>query len=177
MPAEPTVEFWFSIASTYTYLSVTRLSAVECERGCRFVWRPFLLRTIMTEQDNFPFCDKPIKAASMWRYIERRAGLHEHSVPRPRALPDPGGTSRQSGRHPWRSGGLVCGLRRRDIPALVYRISGAGQRTEPQRDPAGDRARSGPRHRRSPIRAYRRCARCGDRSSATSIFLVLPISS
>jgi 2-hydroxychromene-2-carboxylate isomerase len=77
MPADPTVEFWFSIASTYTYLSVTRLSAVECERGCRFVWRPFLLRTIMTEQDNFPFCDKPIKAASMWRYIERRAGLHK----------------------------------------------------------------------------------------------------
>jgi 2-hydroxychromene-2-carboxylate isomerase len=62
MPAEPTVEFWFSIASTYTYLSVTRLSAVECERGCRFVWRPFLLRTIMTEQDNVPY---PIQEAHL----------------------------------------------------------------------------------------------------------------
>jgi hypothetical protein len=29
MPAELTIEFWFSIASTYTYLSATRLSAVR----------------------------------------------------------------------------------------------------------------------------------------------------
>jgi 2-hydroxychromene-2-carboxylate isomerase len=76
MPAEPAIEFWFSIASTYTYLSVTRLSAVERERGRRFVWRPFLLRTIMTEQNNFPFRDKPIKAAYMCRDIERRACHH-----------------------------------------------------------------------------------------------------
>jgi 2-hydroxychromene-2-carboxylate isomerase len=76
MPAEPTIEFWFSIASTYTYLSVTRLSAVERERGCRFVWRPFSVRIIMSEQNNSPFRDKPIKAAYMWRDIERRAGLY-----------------------------------------------------------------------------------------------------
>jgi 2-hydroxychromene-2-carboxylate isomerase len=76
MPAEPTIEFWFSIASTYTYLSVTRRSAVERERGCRFVWRPFSVRTIMSEQNNSPFRDKPIKAGYMWRDIGRCAGLY-----------------------------------------------------------------------------------------------------
>jgi 2-hydroxychromene-2-carboxylate isomerase len=136
MPAEPAIEFWFSIASTYTYLSVTRLFAVEREHGCRFVWRPFLLRTIMTEQDNFPFRDKPIKAAYMWRDIERRACDHAIPFRGPVPYPIPGGTSRQSGRHPRCSGGLVCGLRRRDIPPLIHRFSGAGQRTEPQRHAA-----------------------------------------
>jgi 2-hydroxychromene-2-carboxylate isomerase len=76
MPNEPLIEFWFSIASTYTYLSVSRLSAFERTRSCRFVWRPFSVRTIMNEQNNSPFRDKPIKAAYMWRDIERRAGLY-----------------------------------------------------------------------------------------------------
>jgi 2-hydroxychromene-2-carboxylate isomerase len=54
-----TVEFRFSIASTCTYLSVTRLSAVERKRAWRLVWRPFSVRTIMNEQNNSPVRDKP----------------------------------------------------------------------------------------------------------------------
>lgn len=76
MAKDISVEFWFSIGSTYTYLSVTRLAAVEQERGSGFIWRPFSVRAIMTEQNNSPFRNKPIKAAYMWRDIERRAGLY-----------------------------------------------------------------------------------------------------
>ena len=70
------VEFWFSIGSTYTYLAVMRLDRVEQEFGVRFIWRPFGLRPITREIGNVPFTGKPVKAAYMWRDIERRAALY-----------------------------------------------------------------------------------------------------
>jgi len=67
------IDFWVSIGSTYSYLSVTRLKSVEASRGVAFRWRPFSVRAIMTEQDNIPFAGKPVKLAYMWRDISRRA--------------------------------------------------------------------------------------------------------
>jgi len=67
------IDFWFSIGSTYTYLSVARLIGVEEETGIRFDWRPFSVRELMIEMDNIPFLKKPAKAQYMWRDIERRA--------------------------------------------------------------------------------------------------------
>ena len=70
------IEFWFSVGSTYTYLSVMRLPAVEKLAGVQFAWRPFNVREIMLEMNNIPFSTKPVKAAYMWRDIERRARMH-----------------------------------------------------------------------------------------------------
>jgi len=67
------IDFWVSIGSTYSYLSVMRLRAVEDESGVAFRWRPFSVRAIMIEQKNIPFVGKPVKLAYMWRDIERRA--------------------------------------------------------------------------------------------------------
>jgi len=70
---KPAIDFWFSIGSTYTYLSVMRLPGIAETTGIHFVPRPFSVRTIMREMDNIPFATKPAKAAYMWRDIERRA--------------------------------------------------------------------------------------------------------
>src|SRR5215472_8975274 len=82
------IEFWFSVGSTYTYLSVMRLGEVERQTGIRFVWRPFSVRQIMLEMDNIPFRTKPVKAAYMWRDIERRAAVYglKARVPAPYPL-------------------------------------------------------------------------------------------
>ena len=72
----PTIDFWFSIGSTYTYLSVSRLAQVQKERNVQFRWRPFDLRTITREMNNRPFADKPVKLAYMWRDLERRCALY-----------------------------------------------------------------------------------------------------
>lgn len=66
------IGFWFSIGSTYTYLSVMRLADIERREGVTFDWRPFSVRAIMIEMDNIPFARKPVKARYMWRDIERR---------------------------------------------------------------------------------------------------------
>jgi 2-hydroxychromene-2-carboxylate isomerase len=70
------IDFWYSIGSTYSYLSVMRLHEVERRTGARFRWRPFNVRHVMVTQNNIPFRDKPVKAAYMWRDIERRAGRY-----------------------------------------------------------------------------------------------------
>lgn len=81
------IDFWFSIGSTYSCLSVMRLPAYALEHGVTFNWRPFNIRTILVEQNNIPFAGKPIKAAYMWRDIERRAEKYGLSVKVPAPYP------------------------------------------------------------------------------------------
>lgn len=70
------IDFWFSIGSTYSYLTIMRLDGVAAETGATFTWRPFNVRALMMAQDNIPFANKPAKAAYMWRDIERRLGKY-----------------------------------------------------------------------------------------------------
>jgi 2-hydroxychromene-2-carboxylate isomerase len=79
------IDFWFTMGSTYSYLSVMRLGEVERASGIRFNWRPFHLLIILQEMKHVPFADKPAKAAYMWRDIERRATMYGIPV----ALPAP----------------------------------------------------------------------------------------
>ena len=68
------IDFYFSIGSTYTYLSVTRILDVEKKHQIKFNWIPFSVRAIMKEMNNIPFPpDKKNKVDYMWRDIERRA--------------------------------------------------------------------------------------------------------
>ena len=70
------IAFWYSIGSTYTYLTVMRLHKYAKENGVVFDWRPFDVRTIMVEQKNIPFKGKPVKSDYMWRDIDRRAEMY-----------------------------------------------------------------------------------------------------
>lgn len=69
----PSVDFWFSIGSTYSYLSVMRLPEAAMRAGVDVRWRPFNVRHVLMAHNNMPFANKPVKAAYMWRDIERRA--------------------------------------------------------------------------------------------------------
>ena len=83
------IEFWFSIGSTYTYLSVSRLKEVERKFEVSFSWQPFSVRKIMREMDNVPFPPtKQAKVDYMWRDIQRRARGYgfEARVPAPYPL-------------------------------------------------------------------------------------------
>ncbi|MEQ9673721.1 MAG: 2-hydroxychromene-2-carboxylate isomerase [Roseovarius indicus] len=82
------IDFWYSIGSTYTYLTVPRIEEAARVAGVGLRWRPFNVRTVMIEQNNVPFMNKPVKAAYMWRDIGRRAeryGLTPH-LPAPYPL-------------------------------------------------------------------------------------------
>ncbi len=71
------IDFFFSIGSTYTYLSVTRILEVEKKNQVKFNWKPFSVRAIMKEMNNIPFPkDKLNKVNYMWRDIERRSEMY-----------------------------------------------------------------------------------------------------
>ena len=84
------IDFWFSIGSTYTYLSVNRLADVSKKENIKFNWNPFSVRKIMMDMDNIPFTppSKKIKSDYMWRDIERRAKFYGFfaNVPAPYPL-------------------------------------------------------------------------------------------
>jgi 2-hydroxychromene-2-carboxylate isomerase len=66
------IDFWFSVGSMYTYLTVMRLDRIEELHDVAFRWRPFSVKAIMIEMDNRPM-SKPKKLDYMWRDLERRA--------------------------------------------------------------------------------------------------------
>ena len=74
------VEFFLFPGSTYSYLSVMRISDVAARAGVTVRWRPFNVRAIMVEMDNRFLAGrldgKPVKYRYMWRDIERRAARH-----------------------------------------------------------------------------------------------------
>lgn len=81
------IEFWFSVGSTYTYLTVMRLQEIVRETGIDFRWQPFSVRALMQEMNNVPFVGKPAKENYMWRDLERRAGKYGLPIRLPIAYP------------------------------------------------------------------------------------------
>jgi len=68
------IDFWFTMGSTYSFLSVSRLQ--DQMGDITFRWRPFHLLIILQEMNHVPFADKPAKMAYMWRDIARRAKMY-----------------------------------------------------------------------------------------------------
>jgi 2-hydroxychromene-2-carboxylate isomerase len=85
--ASPQIDFWFTMASTHSYLSVSRIADIEHSSGISFHWRPFHLLVILQEMKHVPFADKPAKSAYMWRDIERRAEMYGIPVKVPAPYP------------------------------------------------------------------------------------------
>jgi 2-hydroxychromene-2-carboxylate isomerase len=84
---EGQIDFWFTMGSTYSYLSVMRLTEVERQNDISFRWRPFHLLIILQEMKHIPFADKPAKSRYMWRDIERRAQMYGLPVKLPAPYP------------------------------------------------------------------------------------------
>lgn len=81
------IDFWFTVGSTYTYLTASRLHGVEAATGVQFRWRPFNARAIMHEMNNVPFATKPVKLSYMWRDVERRASKYGLPIKVPAPYP------------------------------------------------------------------------------------------
>ncbi len=89
MPAAPQLDFWFELASTYSYPAAMRIGALAQRRGIHVRWRPFLLGPIFKAQGwlNSPFNIYPAKGRYMWRDLERLCGRYGISWRRPGAFP------------------------------------------------------------------------------------------
>ena len=71
--AAPALDFWFDIASTYSYPAAMRVRALASAAGVEVKFRPFLLGPIFKAQGwtTSPFNLFPAKGRNMWRDLER----------------------------------------------------------------------------------------------------------
>src|SRR6185295_4567472 len=83
------VEIWFELASTYSYLAVSRVEQLARARGVEVVWRPFLLGPIFQRQgwNDSPFNIYPAKGRYMWRDMERLCETYQLPFRRPSVFP------------------------------------------------------------------------------------------
>jgi 2-hydroxychromene-2-carboxylate isomerase len=84
------LEFWFDLASTYSYVAGMRIES-ECARaGVELTYRPFLLGPIFTELlgiKDSPFNVHPVRGRYMWRDLERLCEKHGIPWRRPTVFP------------------------------------------------------------------------------------------
>ena len=56
----PTIDFYFSIDSRYSYLAATQIPALEREFSATVRWRPLALSALLAARGATPFADKPV---------------------------------------------------------------------------------------------------------------------
>ena len=75
------IDFWFSIGSLYTYLTIMRIDRVEDVHDVTFNWRPFDVPALIIEAGNTP-ARVPAKVEHIWRDLERRASMYMCDFPK-----------------------------------------------------------------------------------------------
>jgi len=77
----PTLNFWYDFASTYSYISAMRIDDIAQASGVDVNWKPFLLGPVFSAQgwQDSPFNIYPVKGANMWRDMTRIC--HRQNIP------------------------------------------------------------------------------------------------
>ncbi len=88
MPHQP-IQFWFEFASSYSYLSVARIQELSKKLKFDFLWKPFLLGPIFSEQgwSDSPFNLYPTKGKYMWRDLARQCQKYRIPFTKPSQFP------------------------------------------------------------------------------------------
>jgi 2-hydroxychromene-2-carboxylate isomerase len=86
---KPTLDFWFDLASTYSWLTAMRIEPLALAADVEVRWRVFLLGPIFKARgwDTSPFNLYPDKGRYMWRDLERLAQAQGLALVRPEPFP------------------------------------------------------------------------------------------
>jgi 2-hydroxychromene-2-carboxylate isomerase len=89
--SRPVLDFFFELASTYSYPAAMRIGTLAEGAGVEVRWRPFLLGPIFRAQgwESSPFNLYPSKGRYMWRDLERVCGRLGLPFRRPDPFPQP----------------------------------------------------------------------------------------
>ncbi len=84
------LQFWFDLASTYSYVAALRIERACASTSVPLVWKPFLLGPIFSQQlgiSDSPFNANPVRGRYMWRDLERLCAKYGLSWRRPSVFP------------------------------------------------------------------------------------------
>src|SRR5919108_5218171 len=119
------LDFWFEVASTYSYIAAMRIEQ-ECARaGVEVRWKPFLLGPIFAEQlgiRDSPFNVNSVRGRYMWRDVERLCAKYSLPWRKPSVFP----------RHSVLAARVACALsgtqREADAVRAIFRANFAEDR-------------------------------------------------
>jgi 2-hydroxychromene-2-carboxylate isomerase len=85
----PTIEFWFDLASMYSYLSAMRIEELATRAGVAVRWEPFLLGPIFEGfgWNSSPFVLQKEKGAYVWKDLERQCQKYGLPWKKPSVFP------------------------------------------------------------------------------------------
>ena len=75
------IDFFYFPSSTYTYLTVNRISALAAESEITVRWRPYNLRAILRETGVVPYPADTAKSRYMWKDLARQAAIRGIAFP------------------------------------------------------------------------------------------------
>ena len=76
--AQPVIEYWYSIRSSFTYLGAERLGALAARHGRRIEHRPMLLSIVVPGTGGIPFGERhPARLQQAWDDLLRYADYLE----------------------------------------------------------------------------------------------------
>lgn len=87
--AARSIDLWFTMGSTYTYLTMARLDGVARLADVSVRLRPFRNVGALTGATQLPFLEGTAKMRYVWRDIERRAAKHGLPIRLPVPYPVP----------------------------------------------------------------------------------------
>lgn len=87
--SRPTLEFWFELASNYSYLSVMRIEEQAARHGVQIVWKPFLLGPIFKSfgWETSPFVLQKAKGEYVWKDMVRQCDKYRLPWKKPSVFP------------------------------------------------------------------------------------------
>ena len=86
---EHAIDFWFDLASPYSFLAAARISATAVNTRSVIRWRPILFGAILKRKglDTSPFNLDQAKGTYMWRDVARRGAGLGLTIRRPEGFP------------------------------------------------------------------------------------------
>jgi 2-hydroxychromene-2-carboxylate isomerase len=106
-PDRPSIEFWFDLASMYSYLSAMRIDDLARRAEVAVRWEPFLLGPIFDDfgWNSSPFVLQKEKGAYVWRDLERQCRKYGLPWKKPSVFPqntvNPVRVALLGAREPW----------------------------------------------------------------------------
>lgn len=107
-----TIEFFFDVASPYTYMATTQIEAVAERAGAELIWRPFLLGGVFKAVGNLPPAVLAPRGAYMLEDLGRWARFYKVPFRFPSNFPI-------NSLLPMR---VFQGLSRAERPAVAHRV-------------------------------------------------------
>lgn len=87
--ANRAIDFWFDLASNYSYLSARRITPLAAAAGVTIRWQPFLLGPIFADLgwSTSPFVLQPQKGTYVWHDMRRQCAKYDLPWQRPSVFP------------------------------------------------------------------------------------------